>query len=43
MGATPILELIKKRIVVLDGAMGSALITAGLKGGIPPEISMKTS
>ncbi|MHA1243841.1 MAG: homocysteine S-methyltransferase family protein [Candidatus Heimdallarchaeota archaeon] len=37
MGATPILELIKKRIVVLDGAMGSALITAGLKGGIPPE------
>ena len=37
MGATSILELIKKRIVVLDGAMGSTLIAAGLKGGIPPE------
>ncbi|MHA1126073.1 MAG: homocysteine S-methyltransferase family protein [Candidatus Heimdallarchaeota archaeon] len=37
MGASSILELIKKRIVVLDGAMGSTLIAAGLKGGIPPE------
>jgi len=37
MGAASILDLINKRIVVLDGAMGSTLIAAGLKGGIPPE------
>ena len=37
MGTPSILELIKKRIVVLDGAMGSTLIAAGLKGGTPPE------
>ena len=32
-----ILELIKERVVVLDGAMGSQLIDAGLKAGIPSE------
>ena len=37
MEAKSILDLINERIVVLDGAMGSTLIAAGLKGGIPPE------
>lgn len=37
MKTTTILDLIKKRVVVLDGAMGSTLISAGLKGGVPPE------
>lgn len=32
-----ILDLIKKRIVVLDGGMGSLLIDQGLPPGIPPE------
>jgi len=32
-----ILELIQERIVILDGAMGSALIAAGLPAGKPPE------
>ncbi|MFW9923632.1 MAG: homocysteine S-methyltransferase family protein [Candidatus Thorarchaeota archaeon] len=32
-----ILELIKERVVLLDGAMGSELIAAGLPKGIPSE------
>ncbi|MBK5115259.1 MAG: hypothetical protein JJE41_16660 [Candidatus Heimdallarchaeota archaeon] len=32
-----ILDLIKKRIVVLDGGMGSLLIDKGLPPGTPPE------
>lgn len=37
MGKVNILEKIKKRIVVLDGAMGSLLIEQGLPVGTPPE------
>ncbi|MBN1330213.1 MAG: homocysteine S-methyltransferase family protein [Candidatus Heimdallarchaeota archaeon] len=32
-----ILDLIKNRIVILDGAMGSLLIDEGLPAGLPPE------
>ena len=32
-----ILDLIKERVVILDGAMGSLLINQGLQIGIPPE------
>ncbi|MGC9780043.1 MAG: homocysteine S-methyltransferase family protein [Candidatus Heimdallarchaeota archaeon] len=37
MGKESILEKIKRRIVVLDGAMGSMLIDQGLPAGTPPE------
>lgn len=33
----PILNLVKERIVLLDGAMGSVLIDLGLEPGTPPE------
>ena len=33
----PILELVKERVVILDGAMGSLLINLGLEPGTPPE------
>ncbi len=32
-----ILDLVKERVVILDGAMGSLLINQGLQIGIPPE------
>ena len=32
-----VLDLIKERIVILDGAMGSLLIDQGLEPGTPPE------
>ncbi|MBD3189832.1 MAG: hypothetical protein GF308_04275 [Candidatus Heimdallarchaeota archaeon] len=32
-----LLELIEERLVLLDGAMGSLLLSAGLSGGEPPE------
>ncbi|MHA1220733.1 MAG: homocysteine S-methyltransferase family protein [Candidatus Heimdallarchaeota archaeon] len=32
-----VLELIKQRVLVLDGAMGSMLISQGLPAGLPPE------
>jgi 5-methyltetrahydrofolate--homocysteine methyltransferase len=31
------MELVKERVVILDGAMGSLLIDQGLEPGIPPE------
>ena len=37
MSKKSILELIKERVVILDGAMGSQLIDEGLKAGIPSE------
>ncbi|MCG3215809.1 MAG: homocysteine S-methyltransferase family protein [Candidatus Heimdallarchaeota archaeon] len=33
-----ILELIDERIIILDGALGSLLISQGLPAGMPPEI-----
>lgn len=33
-----ILDLMDERVVILDGAMGSLLISQGLPAGIPPEI-----
>jgi 5-methyltetrahydrofolate--homocysteine methyltransferase len=37
-----IIDLIKERIVLLDGAMGSLLISQGLSAGTPPEAWNKT-
>ena len=32
-----ILEVLDERVIILDGAMGSMLISQGLEPGIPPE------